>query len=246
MKFLSINILSLLLCCAVQATTVTDNFNRPDTAFATNNEQVAVSIGPNWMPARTDDPNGSNTQYRILNNEVAIGVISPTMLQKAMLINTAAGTYNAGTGIDFTISADMKQNTVAQSAYIGLVFNYQDAGNYYLLRLSGIGSVQMLAYSNSVQQAVPINKIVFTPVQNRVYTFSVHSANPYVFDLSIIDTVTSNAVYSTNNFTLGSAVVKHQDGLGGMYTTGAAGTFDNFKLETTKVLRDFGLFFRSN
>jgi hypothetical protein len=240
MKMLTISSLFILFGCAAQAVTVTDDFNRADTAFASNNTEVAASIGSNWMPIRE-----TNTQYRIFNNAVDIGAVEAGV-QKASLICTGAETLNAGAGTNFTLSATMQQDTTASSGFIGLIFNYQDDTNYYLFRLSGNGAVQMIAYSNGVSATVLNKAAAFTPVQNRPYTFTVSSADPYIFDFSIFDTVASSTVYSTNSLTLGASVVKFQDGLGGMHATSGAATLDDFRLENTKSSRTLGLFFISN
>jgi hypothetical protein len=222
MKKVFVALTASLVFATAHAVLITDNFNRADTAFASNNTEVAASIGSNWMPIRE-----TNSQYRIYNNAVDIGV-TEAGVQKASLIYTGAGTLNAGAGTDFTLSATLRQDTTAATGFIGLIFNYQNDSNYYLFRLSGAGAAQMVAYSNGVAATV-LNTAPFTPVQNRPYTFTVSSADPYTFDLSIFDTVAGSAVYS-NSLTLAAAFVKHQDGLGGMHATSGLATMDDFSL----------------
>ncbi|NOU36320.1 MAG: hypothetical protein HOO88_06085 [Kiritimatiellaceae bacterium] len=212
-----------------QTSVVTDSFTGANQGtWATNDVQIAAQIGTNWKRGNSAD---EATQYRIYNNQVDIGIVSPALITKAMLINTATGTLNAGAGTNFTLSATLQQDSSLSTAFMGLVFNYQDAGNYYLFRAAGNGTVQMLCYSNGVQQASPINTVgAFTAVQNRPYTITVASADPYTFDINIFDTVSSTTVYS-KNITLAANVVKHQDGLGGMYATSGLASFDNFVLD---------------
>ncbi|NOU36316.1 MAG: hypothetical protein HOO88_06065 [Kiritimatiellaceae bacterium] len=252
MKLVTMILISTMLCCATQALTVTDDFNRANTAFATNNAQIAVSIGSNWKTARTDDASGTNTQYRIFNNEVDMGTVAPNLLTKAMLLNTTAATLNAGTGTNFTLSADINQYSANATSYGGLVLNYQDGGadngSYYLFRIGGNGTAQFLVYSNFTQQAGSVlNKVgAFSYVSNHVYTYTVASVSPYVYNCSVVDKTTSTTVYTTNNLTVGGTFKKLQDGIGGMYGTSGLTTFDNFSLDMTIQIRTLGLYLISN
>ncbi len=206
-----------------------DRFSAPDqTVWATTDAQIAVQIGSNWKRGNIAD---QVSQYRLVDNQVDIGAASSTD-QKAMLINTAAETVNAGVGTGFRLSATLRQDHTASSGFMGLVFNYQTGGSYYLFRVNGVGTVQMLSYMNNTQQAVPLNTgtPAFTAVQNRSYIFTVTSTDPYTFDLEIMDTVNSSIVYS-KHITLATSVVKLQDGLGGMYTTSDSAAFDDFHME---------------
>ncbi len=235
MKKVFVALMTSLVFATAHAVLITDNFDRANTAFVTNNAGIASTIGANWTSAAP----ATNTTYRIFNNTVDIGSTSAATWQKAMLINTAAGTTNSGVG-SFTLSAQLQQNTTAGTAFIGLVFNYQDADNFYVFRLSGTGSAQMLAYSNGVLATVFSKTGAFTPIQDRPYTFTVSSADPYIFDVSIFDTVASSTVYSTN-VTLGATIVKHQDGLGGMFGSSSFVTMDNFSLDAVPEPATIGM-----
>ncbi|NOU36313.1 MAG: PEP-CTERM sorting domain-containing protein [Kiritimatiellaceae bacterium] len=244
MKKIIITLMMGMVCSAAQAVLITDNFNRANTTFATNNAQIAVSIGSNWKTARTDD---TNTQYRIFNNEVDMGVVSAPLLTKAMLLNTAAGTINAGAATNFTLSADINQYSTNSTSYAGLVFNYQDGGaengSYYLFRVGGNGAAQFLVFSNFVQQAGSIvNKAgAVSYVSNHVYTYTVSSVDPYIFNISVFDKTTSTMAYTTNNVTVGGTFKKLQDGLGGMYATSGLATFDNFSLDAVPEPATIGM-----
>jgi|GEM_PF-1176865 len=224
--------LSVFFAGAVHAVIFTDDFNRANTSSASNVAEVAAVINAGWLPVKNPADVDYTTQYRIYNNELAIGrmTANPT---KATLIYTKAGTLNGGVGTNFTLSATMKDSSNGGSI-MGLVCNYQGAGNYYVFRLTADGIAQMLCYSNFVQQtAAPLFKTdAFAYVKGRAYTFKVTSTAPYVYNFGIADTASNVVVYSANNITVGNRNIKLKDGLGGVYVGSSTGTVDDFRLET--------------
>jgi hypothetical protein len=225
-------ILSVFFSGVAHALTIAEDFDRPDTPpglFASNVTQVATTIGASWKSVT--QANGIyTTQYKITNNALGFGVMA-TNAQKALLVNTAALTANSGAS-SFSLSATLK-DTVSGSATMGIVFNYQDDGNYYVFRISPNAGVHVLCYSNFMQQSTPISTPSgsVTYVKGNAYIFTVHSDDPYTFNLSIVDAANGVSIY-TNSLTLGYSVVKHQDGLGGIFSTANTATADNFCLET--------------
>ncbi|MFA7368180.1 MAG: beta-galactosidase [Kiritimatiellales bacterium] len=222
-----------MLCCTGRAGwAVTDDFNRADTASASNVTEVAALIGPGWVPVKNPADVDYMTQYRIYNNELAVGKMTPNPA-KATLIHSGAFTSNGGAGTDFALSATMKDSAKG-GAILGLVCNYQNSGNYYVFRLTAAGIAQMLCYSNFVQQtAAPLFKVnAFSYVKGRAYTFKVTSAAPYVYNFSITDTASNLVVYSAGNITVGDRNIKLKDGLGGVYVGSSTGTVDDFRLAT--------------
>jgi len=213
-----------LLCQGAYALTITDDFNRADTAASTN---LSLAIGSNWI-----NGNDTNGLARIFGNEVDITGVFGTALAKFTMLNTAIGTLNNGLGTNFTLSAIVKMDTTASTAQAGLIVNYIDVNNYYQFRYSGTGNVQFTRTVAGVVSATPLSvTAAFTPVQNRPYELTVSSADPYVFDVSVRDTVTDTIVYSKVGVT--DANSNFKDGFGGVYaTTGLAG-FDNFSLTAT-------------
>jgi hypothetical protein len=247
MKLPIITVILTLGSCTAQALTVTADFNRANTpvgSFASNITQVAATIGADWKPVT--QANGIyTTQYKITNNALGFAAMA-TNVQKALLVNTTALTANSGVS-NFTLSATLK-DTAAGTATYGIIFNYKDDGNYYQFRLTANGGVQMLCYSNYIQQSTPISTPNGTVayVKGNEYTFTVQSSDPYVFDLSIIDATSTTTVY-TRNITLGATVVKLQDGLGGVFSTGNTVTVDDFRLEVpTQIPKTLSLFILSN
>ena len=115
---------------------------RDQTRWATNDAEIAQSIGKQW---RRGNPSDVETQYRIFNSALDTGAVSTDIAQRAMLVSSSAKTLGDG----FLISVKMQQDTDAPTAYMGLVFNYQPDGSYYLFRVSAQGSVQVLVYSRA-------------------------------------------------------------------------------------------------
>ncbi|AKJ63940.1 CRTAC1 family protein [Kiritimatiella glycovorans] len=200
------------------------------TSWATNDAGIALQLGPYWRRA---NPADEQTQYRIRDQKLDISAVNGGVDQKAMLINTAAKTLNAGAGTNFTLSATMRQDTDASTAYMGVAFNYREDGSCYLFRVSGAGVAQFLVYSNYTQQAGTVMNApgVFAPVQNRPYTVTVESRDPGVFDFRITDTADRTPVYSVSNVTVGGSYVQLEDGWGGIFFTHGLSAVDHYVVD---------------
>jgi len=220
MKFLIANILATLLCCATRAATVSDDFIRANTTASTD---LSASIGFRWI-------NAGDGQARIYNAEADVYAIGTYAIRFAML-NSAVGTLNDGAGTNFTLSAVAKMDTTDGTGYAGAIVNYVNSTNYYLLRYTGAGSVAFYRVVNGAATAISAANGTFTHVRNRPYELTVSSTDPYVFDLSIRDTVTDTVVYSKTGVVDTSS--KFKDGLGGVYAGGTYVSFKKFFLETT-------------
>jgi enediyne biosynthesis protein E4 len=210
---------------------VVDGFtDRTQGSWATNDAQIARQIGSFWKRC---NPVDEVSQYRINDGKLDIGARSPSD-QKASLVNTAVQTAADG----FRLSVVQQQDTTSSSGYMGLIFNFQEDGSYYLLRVSADGAVQFLVYSQYEQLGTVLSTAAFTPVQNRPYKLSVESAQPQTFDIRVIDTVTGVTVYSNNHVTVDDSFVKLQDGLGGIFVTHGLSLFDNFHLDAVPSSAD--------
>jgi hypothetical protein len=198
-------------------------------SFAISDAEIAEQIGKSWKRCNPDD---DVTQYRVSGGKLEFGAVSSSVIQKASLVNTAAETVSKDGETGFSLSAVMQQDHMAGSGYMGLIFNYQDDGSYYLFRVNGIGSVQFLVYSQFVLQggAVFSTSEAFTPVQNRQYELRVESVGLHTFNLSIVDTVSGATVYSRNSLVIGGSYLKLDDGIGGVYATSGAAAVDDFEL----------------
>ncbi len=202
-------------------------------SWSTNDAQIARQIGAFWKRC---NPVDEVSQYRINDGKLDVGAQSGSP-QQASLVNTAVQTSADG----FRLSVVQQQDTTTGSASMGLVFNYQDDGSYYLLRVSAAGAVQFLVYSQYVQAGTVFSTSAFTPVQDRPYKLCVESSEPYTFDVRVIDTVTGSTVYSNADVTVGGSFVQLQDGLGGIYVTHGLSLFDNFQLDAVPSEPDFTL-----
>jgi hypothetical protein len=125
-------------------------------------------------------------------------------------------TSNSAPGVNFTAQATVQWNApiTDNTSFAGLAFNIQDASNYYVLRYSGNGYVQLLSIVGGGIFGVFINQPGFAPVQNRPYTLSVTSAGAYAFNVSVYDTVTGTTVYDGSAVDLAESFT---DGYAGLY-----------------------------
>jgi hypothetical protein len=197
----------------------TDDFNRADTGAQTPSSNPNL-IGSQWTVA--------NGTWAVSNNKLVQAVGAPASDQ-CIYLNTLK-TLDSGVGTNFTIQATVLLNTpVDHFTWAGIVFNYQDQGNFYGLRYTGAGDVQVIKNVNWGGLSAPLNEwMVFTPVQNRPYTLTVSSIGPDTFSVSIYDTVTATIVYANASVACGGTSL--QDGYGGLYASvnTAVMAYDNF------------------
>jgi hypothetical protein len=203
----------------------TDDFNRPDTAAQTSASNPN-QIGSHWTIA-------SGT-WAVNSGQLAQagGAIGGSQI---IYLNPLK-TLNSEVGASFTLQATIRLNTsvVENTAFAGLIFNLQDAMNYYVFRYCGNGTVQLLSVVGGSVAGVFISQTGFTPVQNRPYKLTVSSSSPQHFSLGIYDTVAGATVY-TNASVVGSGN-SFQDGYGGLYAGANVGVmaYDNFYLSVTR------------
>lgn len=201
-----------LVCGMAQAATYVDDFNRAD-----------GSLGANWTIAGGD--------YAITNGQVACSSSG-----NVVAYWNKGQTLNSGTN-GFAISTMVSLSAASNSAWTGLTFNYQNPTNFYQLRYSGLGEVQMLRFVNGANVAFynPAGT-EFAHVPNRPYLLEVSSMTPYIFRASIKDTVTGAVVWSTAATTDGTS--SFTDGYGGYYSSSLGLVlFDDFAL-TSEVFQD--------
>jgi hypothetical protein len=217
----SIAIISILLgASTVWAALITDNFNRDNVALTTDGSQ----IGANWVSSK------AVAQWGISGNRlISENPASPA--GHAVLYNTGVSTVS-GNGTNFTVSLDVMALSGTTDPWAGIVFNYQDANNFYWFRLKGNANNYSLVrfVDGSVQ-----NIVATTAGSNFAfdtdYTLKVYSSAAYTFDYEIKETlsgtvlVSGTATDADSNFTGGYAGVLQS-------TTGAdRNSFDNFSVE---------------
>ena len=224
-KYLIASILLLSMCVA-QAATITDDFNRADLDY-TNDCSL---IGAGW----TQDVAANKWQ---LNGGK---VYANPGIKPAVMYNTGLETESGG-GAAFTFS--MEHTPRLDNLWSGVVFNYQNPSNFYILRLkTSSTSYQLLS---SVDGVLGILKSATDATTNFVkqvaYTLTVSSDAAYEFDFSIAQGGTviasgNSVVDAAENFTGGYAGT-YVDAVGG-----APAKYDDFSLEATPPLPRSSLF----
>jgi len=222
-KYLSVFALSALVpAWAFGQFTFSDDFNRPD----------STNLGPDWTEQDIDSAISGG----------ALDVIAATSPGFSAL-NTIDGFFTATApqsgGPDFfELTGDVALDAAAvgaNSAWAGLLFNYQDNDNYYAFRFNGQGNVQWLRVQNGSQSAI-FNEGAgtFTVVGDEFYTMNVVSAtgNGFVKAFQIEDS-SGTVVFSRGN-TFDNATA-FSNGLGGFYSATTNSLQDNIILETTQV-----------
>ena len=209
---------------SLSAARATDDYNRSDTGAQTSSSSPNL-IGSHWTIA-------SGT-WAISSNQLAQAAGALANDQSIYL--NALQTLNSGAGTNFIIQATVQLNTGADTAWAGLVFNQQDAWDFYALRYNGVGMVQLIGFAGAPWAILSVTG--FTPVQNRPYTLTVSSAGAYNFSVGIFDTVAGTTVY-TNALVVDSDHV-FQDGYGGLYASANANvmSYDNFSLTVVSIVQ---------
>ena len=100
-----------------------DNFNRSE------------ALGGDW---KIDKGDWSITNQYVINKGGG-----------AVYYNVGNATLTVGNGHSFRLSTDIRIDVAAGSCFAGIIFNAQDENQFYLLRISGEGLVQLLATNDS-------------------------------------------------------------------------------------------------
>ena len=212
----------IMVGCAQTSFAFIDNFDRANTPAQSPTNSPDL-IGPQWTVG-----NGS---WAIQNNQL-VQDGGPNVGSQFILLNPLP-TLNSG-GTNFVEQATMQMNTTAGSAYGGLLFNYQNSSNYYALRYSGSGNVQLYFLVNGSEGATSWNP-VFPVATNRPYRLSVTSPNAGTFSASVYDPVGGTNVWAVTNQSMSNG--NFTNGLGGLYTDGNFGmVYDDFSLTVTPAL----------
>ena len=205
---------------SVASSTVADNFNRPDTPVSND---VSL-IRADWAQEET-------TNQWLVNSQT---LASHALVKPGVLYNGDLQTIS-GNGTNFTVRMDVRAQS--EKAWVGMVFNYQDKNNCYILRFKGgYDDWQLL---RNVGGELGIVKSGHAPqpftFHTDFYTLTVKSSAPYNFDFTIrkagspeILNTETNAVDADARFTGGYA---------GAYVDATSYTakFDNFRLTVATV-----------
>ena len=218
--------LAISLLCATSAawaTLVTDDFNR--TVLLTTD---ASALGGSWAQ---ETAQGWQISGDYLHSHAAVA--------PGILYNDALQTVS-GNGDSFVLSMDVASKV--STAWAGVVFNYQNNTNYYMLRIkSDSTSYQLLSMVDGGLGILQNSNAASTFGEDLFYTLTVTSTAAYTFDFSITAAGSStvigsgaNRVDSGSNFTGGYA---------GAYanSTGWSAGHDNFSLEVIPEPTTLGL-----
>ncbi len=206
----------------VHAATVSDDFNRADTA-----NQDSLS-----------DPNAIGTQYTIDQGSWRIKDDQLLCTDNGVMYENSLQTTNTG-GSSFILTADVSApgNTSADRTG-GLVFNYQDSGNYNTVRIgvdtdagsdaSRIQFVTRLGDTNYFSEVYYFDGLV----EGSLYTLQIESSLSATneFTYTLFEQGTTTEIYSNLVTVTGSTLT---DGYSGFARTGGGTVYyDNYSLTT--------------
>ncbi|MEI8206931.1 MAG: PEP-CTERM sorting domain-containing protein [Kiritimatiellales bacterium] len=230
----SIAIITLLLgVTTAWAGLIADDFNRVNTAYST----AGSTIGANWV-----NPSSAN-KFSISNNVLYMDAVGGG--NNCILYNNAQQTLS-GSGSSFTLSAQVAGHATVTATWQGVVFNYQNASNYYTLRFkTGAAGYQLLGVSNNATIVVKSgNSTAGNFAAGTLYAVTVASDAAYDFDYSIksVDGLTTfvstNSVDANSFFTGGYAGLY----LGSAPNPAPDSRFDNFNLTVIPEPATIGMF----
>ncbi|MGE4488708.1 MAG: PEP-CTERM sorting domain-containing protein [Kiritimatiellales bacterium] len=222
-----IGIIGVLFCVSsAWATLITDDFNR--TAGYNSLGRLGTTVWTNGA---------SHGQWGITNGSASANL----SLANGVVFNTSAETIS-GNGSSFAFQADVEAK--AHAVWGGVMFNYQNDGNYYVARYrSNIAdSFQVTKYVDGVAIKLGASG-TGTLLQDVVYTIAVTSSNAYEFTVNVYE-AGNPANVLISNFIRTDA---------GGYNGGYAGfcqnstgldkfRFDNFSLNVIPEPATIGLF----
>ena len=198
-----------------------DDFNR------TNTTQVAYTVnagGSGWVQA--GDGGATGNDWYIKDNALRLRNRS----LNAILYNTNL-TIPGGSNTSFILKADVMG--LQHGTYAGIVFNYADEENYYLIRFrAGFATYQFLQQTASGWEVLLSENLpAGTFSEDVYYTVAVTSDSPGIFDFTIDETGVGTVVSTNVNDSVGTLT----NGCGGFYGTLGSLTqlanFDNFELQ---------------
>jgi len=227
-KAFFLSIFFLVVTGAARAAEIADDFNRANTAQTANTVNVG---GTGWV--QDGDGTAAGSDWFINSNTL----LARNRTNPANLYNDSLKTVS-GSGTNFTLSADVSSRLAG--AYAGITFNYQNASNYYVVRLRGdFTTYQMLKVTNGTVQTLLSKTDSAQPFTvNSFYTITVTSDVPGDFNFTITAAGNSTVLNPTTNGmdTVGNILT---GGYAGLYVgTGTfdhTAKFDNFSLEVNSA-----------
>jgi hypothetical protein len=197
-----------------------DRFDRPDTEWQSAAETSAVGLYSN--------------DWRIVSQSWKISSAQVTMRRDngtGLLMWQPDGTLNTS-GRTFGLQALLTLGAAASSDWTGLAFNIQDAANYYVLRYSGAGNMQLLRIRDGAVSAI-LYSGNFTHTAGRSYQMTVSSGQARTFHWSLTDRESGATVLSE---TTTDTETGFSDGSGALYSNSNYVQADDFRLENREPL----------
>jgi len=212
----------LLGAVAAHAAVFEDGFDRTGTAYSAD----GAAIGTSWKSE------GNSNLWKTKGGSLLLDV----RRMPAILYCTALET-TSGRGANFTVSADVA--VAAPNSWAGLVFNFQDAGNFYCLRFkAGTRTYQLLAKIEGEWKILASHSDAAKPFAiGTPYSLKVFSEDAHEFHFTLRKpgeaTVLNPVADATDSYS------HFKNGYAGLYspsrgTTKPDAVFDNFVLETSK------------
>lgn len=219
-KYMLLIGLSLCISAASWAATVTDDFDRPDVAYTTN----MTLIGENWSLDEDSmilvEGVPMYDQYSISNGMLHVSSVAPSRA-----FNTEQETVS-GDGTNFVLNVSM--TPLINSRYMGVVFNYQNATNYYYFRIkSGDTSFHILRVVDGLTEFIGSGSASESFQVGSTYALAVESQVAHNFHVSVareyVKIAEGQGTDTGNNFTGGYAGIM-------MEVNGIAAAYDDFSL----------------
>lgn len=194
---------------------VKDNFDRSDTGWQTT-ASSPNAIGDDWVVG--------TQSWKIDGNRISM------QSGDGVLFWGSTETANMQ-GHSFELEAVSTLDVTNSTDFIGVAFNVQNGTNYYSLRYSGSGTVQLLRVRDGTSSM--IDSGVFAHVASNEYRVVVSSDQAQSFSWNILDDVTGLSVASGSSTDTGSGF---SNGYGGVYAGSSQALLDNFRLQVNETL----------
>jgi len=190
-----------------------DDFNRADMDWF-DNALLPNPIGTDWTVTKG--------KWQIVGQQAS------AKEDGVMLYQAAGANLITGNGKSFRVAVDLNLGSPSATIFSGLIFNAQSAKEYYLLRLSGNGLLQLLStsdggaswpgvfYSNSIGALPPT-----------FFRLEVFSDTQGEFQVKVTNTITSAVVLTQ---TISDPNAKYNSGSAGLWCFGNLSNYDNFYL----------------
>jgi len=131
----------------------------------------------------------------------------------------------------FSLASTATLGVTNSTDFSGVAFNVQNATNYYVLRYSGSGNVQLLRVRDGIPAVLGSGS--FSPSANTPYRLVVSSGQSQSFEWTISDA--ASGLLLANGSTADSGT-GFSDGYGGVYASSNQALLDNFRLQVNEEL----------